>query len=147
METLEEARLIISIIAALLGLLFVTIIPTIIKFVQTYKKYKAAQAAAEEAKTEAERIEAEAEAEKVKNELLDMANNLIKEAEITYKNVDTILKQQTGKGSGAVKKDSVMTKLQAACLEKGVEFDSDYWNSKIDELVEMTKEVNTKKGA
>lgn len=144
---MEEARIIIAIISSLAGLLFVTIIPTIIKFVQTYKKYKAAQEAAAAAKTEAEKVAAEAEAEKVKNELLDMANNLIKEAEVTYKNVDTILKQQTGTGSGAVKKDSVMTKLQAACLEKGVEFDSEYWNSKIDELVEMTKEVNTKKGA
>lgn len=144
---MEEARVIIAIISSLAGLLFVTIIPTIIKFVQTYKKYKAVQEAAAAAQTEAEKAAAEAEAEKIKNDLLDMASSLIKEAESTYKNVDTILKQQTGTGSGAVKKDSVMTKLQAYCLENGVEYDADYWSAKIDELVEMTKEVNTTKGA
>lgn len=144
---MEEARVIIAIISSLAGLLFVTIIPTIIKLVKTAKQYKAAKEAVAAAQTEAERVAAEAEAEKIKNDLLDMASNLIKEAESTYKNVDNILKQQTGTGSGAVKKDSVMTKLQAYCLENGVTFDSEYWSAKIDELVEMTKEVNTKKGA
>ena len=90
---MEEARVIIAIISSLAGLLFVTIIPTIIKFVQTYKKYKAVQEAAAAAQTEAEKAAAEAEAEKIKNDLLDMASSLIKEAESTYKNVDTILKQ------------------------------------------------------
>lgn len=144
---MEEARVIIAIISSLAGLLFVTIIPTIIKLVKTVKQYKAAKEAVAAAQTEAERIAAEAEAEKIKNDLLDMASNLIKEAESTYKDVDNILKQSTGTGSGKVKKDSVMTKLQAYCLENGVTFDADYWSGKIDELVEMTKEVNTKKGA
>lgn len=144
MESLEEARIIIGIIGAIASLLFVTIIPTIIKFVKTWKNYKAAQEAAAAAKTEAERVAAEAEAEKIKNELLGMATSLVQSAENTYKEVDAILKTKTSKGCGAVKKDSVMTKLQAACIEKGVDFDEEYWSAKIDELVKLTREVNTK---
>ena len=144
MESLEAARIIIGIIGAVASFLFVVVIPTTIKLEKTMKNYKAAKEAAAEAKTEAERNAAEAEAEKIKNELLGMATSLVQSAENTYKEVDAILKTKTSKGCGAVKKDSVMTKLQAACIEKGVDFDEEYWSAKIDELVKLTREVNTK---
>lgn len=133
MEHLEEARMIIAIVASIAGLLFVTVIPTIVKYVKTWKEYKAA-------KTEAERQAAI-------NEMLGYANELVAAAEETYKKVDTLLKQDGGKGSGAVKKDSVMTKLQAKCIEKGIEFDSEYWSEKVDDIVKLTRTVNAQKGA
>lgn len=133
METLETIKLILGIISAVAALLIGTIIPLIVKFVKKCKEAKAA--------------ETEAEKQAAINDLLGIAHQLVAAAEETYKSVDSILKGQGGKGSGAVKKDSVMTKLQAACLEKGVEFDSEYWSTKVDEIVALTKEVNAQKGA
>lgn len=124
-----DYKTIFAIISAIASFLFVTLIPSIIALVKTVKQAK-------NAKTDAEK-------QAIYNSLLDEVNNLITNAEETYKNVDTILKAQTGKGSGAVKKELVMTKLQASCLQKGIEFDSQYWSNKIDELVAMTKTVNT----
>ena len=57
--------------------------------------------------------------------------------------VDNILKQ-SGSSAGAVKKDTVMTKLQAYALDKGYEFDVAYWRNKVDEIVTLTKQVNAK---
>lgn len=139
-----DAETIIKIISAVASFLFATLIPTIVLLIKKWKAYKEAKEEAAAAKTEAEKIAAEAEAEKIKNELLGEANSLIKEAETTYKAVDTILKNSGQAGVGAVKKDSVMTKIQAACIEKGVTFDADYWNAKVDELVALTKQVNSK---
>lgn len=141
MEKIETILKIVSIVASFL---FATLIPFIIAAIKKGKAYKQAQEEIAAAKTEEDRKAAELKAETAKNELLDMTNSLIQEAENTYKNVDKILKTQTGTGSGAVKKESVMTKLQAACLERGVEFDADYWSAKIDELISLTKAVNAK---
>lgn len=125
-----EAEVIVKIISTVLGFVFATLIPSIVLLVKKWKEAK-------KAKTEAEKQSAI-------NEMLGIANSLVLSAEETYKNVDNVLKGQGQSGSGAVKKDSVMTKLQAACIEKGVEFDEEYWSKKIDELVELTRNVNVK---
>lgn len=142
-----DAATIIKIVGAIAGVLFSTLIPTVILYVKKYKAWKTAKEEAAAAQTEAEKAAAEAEAEKIKNELLGAANDFVVAAEQTYKEVNDILKSNGGAGCGAVKKDSVMTKLQAACIEKGVEFDSEYWSAKVDELVTLTREVNAAKGA
>lgn len=85
----------------------------------------------------------EAEAQAANNDLLNIVNMFIANAEETYKNVDNILKQ-SGSSAGAVKKDTVMTKLQAYALDKGYEFDIAYWSNKVDEIVTLTKQVNAK---
>lgn len=128
-----DAYTIVKILAAVASFVIATLIPSIVLLVKKWKAWKAA-------KTEAEKQAAI-------NEMLGLANDLVVQAENTYKNVDTLLKQQGSKGSGAVKKDSVMTKLQAACIQKGVEFDEEFWNTKIDEIVKLTREVNAKEGA
>lgn len=133
MEHLEEAKIIISIVGTLATLFFVVLIPTAIKAWKAWKAYKEAQT--------------EAEKQAAINDLTSLAKDLIISAENAYKEVDAILKQQGNKGSGAVKKDSVMTKLQAACIEKGIDFDCEYWSNKVDELVKLTREVNAAKGA
>ena len=125
-----EVEVVLKIIIAVASFLVATLIPSIIALVKYVKSYK-------QAKTEAEK-------QAIYNDLLTEANSLIAAAEQTYKQVDTIIKQQGGAGSGAVKKDSVMTKLQAYCTEKGVAFDSEYWSGKIDEIVALTKQVNAK---
>lgn len=139
-----DAYTIVKILIAVASFCIVTLIPSIIMLVKKWKAYVAEKEKAAEAKTEAERAAAEAEAEKIKNELLGEANSLVVAAEETYKVVDTILKERGQKGCGSVKKDSVMTKLQSLCIQKGVEFDAEYWGAKIDELVQLTRKVNAK---
>lgn len=135
---------IIKIVSTLASFLFVTLIPIIVMYVKKFKAWKEAKIAAENATTEAEKQAAEAAKKEAITEMLSYANTLVVAAEETYKNVDTILKNQGQKGCGAVKKDSVMTKLQAACMEKGVEFNEEFWSGKIDELVQLTRKVNAK---
>ena len=75
--------------------------------------------------------------------MLEALNKLVFEAENTYKDVNALLKQQ-GKSAGAVKKDVVMTKLQAFALEHNYLFDAEFWSAKIDEIIELTRKVNAK---
>lgn len=125
-----DAEAIIAIISAVASFLLVTLIPSIIALVKFVKSYKSA-------KTDAEK-------NAIYNDMLTEVNKLIAAAEETYKEVDSILKGQGGTGSGTVKKDSVMTKLQAYCAEKGIDFDKEYWSAKVDEIVALTKQVNAK---
>lgn len=86
-----------------------------------------------------------AEEESAANQLmLDEANALIEEAEKYFKSLDTILKKTDGTSAGVYKKENVMTKLQAFAATKGIKFDAEYWSSKIDEIVALTKKVNGK---
>lgn len=125
-----DTETILMIVSTIASFIFVTLIPSVIVMVKKWKEAK-------NAKTEAEK-------QAIYNDLLNQVNGLISNAESTYKEIDTILKSQTGKGSGAVKKEYVMTKLQSYCIEKKVDFDSDYWDKKIDEIVKLTKTVNSK---
>lgn len=115
-------------IIAIAILLFGTIFPTIRAFLKSAKKYK-------QAKTDADK-------ETAKNEMLTAVNDFIVGAEKLFKGVDTIMKAQ-GQSTGALKKDSVMTQLQAFALSKGYEFDKEYWSKTVDDIVAMTREVNT----
>lgn len=125
-----DAEKIVTIVLSIASFLVVTLIPSIILMVKKWKEAKAATT--------------EAEKQAIYNEMLNEANKLIAAAEETYKEVDAVIKLQGGTGSGVVKKDSVMTKLQAYATEKGLTFDADYWSAKIDEIVDLTKKVNAK---
>ena len=107
----------------------VSAVPFVITICRLCKKKKAA-------KTEAEK-------EAATNDLTDVVTKFIEQAEETYKEVNDILKREN-KSAGSVKKDSVLTKLQAYALQKGYDFDLDEWSGKIDEIVEMTRKVNAK---
>lgn len=123
------AKDIIAIISSVAGFLFTVLIPTFVVMINRIK-------AAKSAKTEAEKQEA-------LNDLKQLAQGFIVEAENLYKDIDAIVKEK-GKTCGAVKKDSVMTKIQDACLMKGIAFDKDFWSAEIDDLVTMTRKVNAK---
>lgn len=90
--------------------------------------------------------ESEAEKEKANADLLSIAKGFITDAEVTYAEFDKLLKQSNG-SAGALKKDTVINKLQAYALQNGYEFNVDEWSGKIDELVAFTKSVNAKKSA
>lgn len=124
------AETIVKIVIAIASFLVVTLIPSVILMVKKWKEAKAA-------KTDAEK-------QAIYNEMLSEANKLIASAEDKYKELDALIKSQGGAGSGKDKKDDVMTKLQLYCNEKGLSFDADYWSAKIDEIVALTKKVNTK---
>ena len=77
------------------------------------------------------------------NGMLYHAQALIASAEQTFKSYDAVVKQQGG-SAGALKKDNVMTKLQAYAMQNGYAFDAEFWSQKVDAIVAMTKEVNAK---
>lgn len=125
---LQNLDLVIN-IACGIGGFVVTAIPTGIALIKAIKDRKAA-------KTEAEK-------EKANSDLITQAETFIKEAETLYASVNTILKSQ-GLSAGEIKKDTVMTKLQAYAMERGYTFDVATWANKIDEIVELTRKVNSK---
>lgn len=85
----------------------------------------------------------DAECAKAKNEMTERMTELIENAEVLYAAVDSALKAN-GDSAGVVKKDSVMSKLQAFAMSNNYLFDADYWSNKIDEYVKLTKMVNSK---
>ena len=93
---------------------------------------------------DAEKAKLEAANSAATIDMLNVCNELIITAETLYADVSSLLKKE-GKSAGAVKKDSVMSKLQAYAIEHGYTFDAEYWNKKIDEIVDMTKKVNIDK--
>lgn len=121
---------IVKIIFLVASFVITTAVPFIISLVNANKKRK-------EAKTEAEKQAAI-------NEMTEAAKVFIVQAEQLYKEYDALMKAN-GSTGGLVKKDSVMSKLQAYALEKGYTFDAEYWSNKIDSIVELTRKVNAKK--
>lgn len=83
----------------------------------------------------------EAESEKAYNDMLSTAQSLIKAAEIAFDGFDKVMKAQ-GSSAGAMKKDNVLSKLQAYALSNGYEYDAEYWSGKVDDIVKFTREVN-----
>lgn len=122
----------VNVCISVASFLLVTLIPSVILMVKNAKK-------AATAKTEAEQNAA-------LNELNSVATNLIADAEKAYAKVDKLLKETNksdSAGTGEIKKKSVMANLQSYCIEKGITFDKEYWSKKIDELVALTKQVNS----
>ena len=117
------------VLSAIVGTL-ATSIPLYIKARNAYNAYKTA-------KTEAEK-------EKANADLLAMAQTFVEGAEKAFEGFDKMMKAQ-GSSAGAMKKDTVFTKLQAYALQSGYEFNADYWSTKIDEIVKFTREVNNGK--
>lgn len=105
-------------------------LPLVVKFVQELKA----------------RRNAETETEKTKalNDMLATAQAFVQNAEKAFEGYDKMLKQQ-GESAGAMKKDNVITKLQTYALQHGYDFDVNFWDEKIDEIVAFTKNVNAKK--
>lgn len=120
---------ILRIVSIVLGILTGTLIPTGIALYNAIKKRRAA--------------ETKAEKEAATNDMLNQLNILIESMESTYKDIDAVMKER-GSSMGPVKKDGVLTKLQAYAISKGYEFDADFWSAKNDEVVKLTKAVNAK---
>jgi hypothetical protein len=116
------------VLSAVIGIV-ATLIPFIVKVNKSVKAFK-------DAKTDVER-------EKANAELLDMAKHFVNTAEVAFEGFDKLMKAQNG-SAGAMKKDTVLSKLQVYALQNGYEFDAVYWSEKIDELVKFTKDVNGK---
>lgn len=121
---------ILTIVSTIASFLFVTLIPSVILLIKKWKAYK-------NAKTNEEQ-------QKILNEISDASIKFIQDAEDAFKSVDVVLKSKGEAGCGAMKKENVMTKIQSLCMQKGIEFDSQYWDSRVEELVTMTKKVNAK---
>ena len=119
----------LKLITAILVFVTSALIPSIIALVNNAKKYKAA-------KTEKEKAEARAA---IGAELKALVQN----AELTYKQLDLILKQQ-GSSAGPMKKHDVMNALKAFCLENGYEWNEEEASKMLEDEVAYTKTVNSK---
>lgn len=117
--------------------LVITLCMTIKKKIKLTKELACTTEEVEKAKLKAADSEA-------RTEMLQVCNSLIANAEALYADVANLLKRE-GKSAGIVKKDSVMSKLQAYALERGYAFDAEYWGKKVDEIVELTRKVNASK--
>ena len=124
-----DAETIVRILIALASFLFVTLIPSIIALINKSKKAKAATT--------------EAEKQAIYNEMLSDVKQIIADTEEAYKNVDALMKKDTGKGDSKGKKYNALEAVRILCLEKGIEFDPEYWSAQIDKEVAFTKKVNT----
>lgn len=120
---------ILKIVSIILGVIVTSVIPLIFRLVSAIKAKKNATT--------------EAEKEAAKNDMMTVVHSLIESAEQLYFNIDAVLKQQNS-SCGAMKKESVMAKLQAYAIEKGYTFDADFWSAQIDNIVSLTKKVNAK---
>lgn len=123
MTKFEIVSIIISIVLGALS----TGIPSIIAFIKSIKKTKAAR-------SEAERLAA---IDDMKTHMIEFAQT----AEIAYKEINAVLKAQ-GSSAGPAKHDSVIIKLQNYAAEKGYAFDVNYWNKEIKTYVDSTKTIN-----
>lgn len=119
---------IVYVILGILATLVSTVLPLVYKLVKSVKAYKAAKT--------------EAEAEKAYNDMLTQAQSLIQAAESAFEGFDKVMKAQNS-SAGAMKKDNVVSKLQAYALSNGYAYDAEFWSEKIDEIVKFTRRVNS----
>lgn len=124
-----DLKTIVTLLSVLLGFVTSILIPTITVMINRIKAVRTAKN--------------EAEKQVAIGDIKTLAQNFVVEAENLYKDIDSIVKKE-GKTCGAVKKDSVMTKIQDACLGKGIVFDKEFWSKTVDELVTLTRQVNAK---
>ena len=103
------------------------LVPCIIGICVAVKKYKQAKNVADK--------------ETATADLMEHLKELVVVTEANYKTTTAQLK---GVSFGKMKKDSVLTQLQAYATEKGYAFDREEWSAKVDEEVKFTKQVNVK---
>lgn len=117
----------VTVISGVVGIV-ISLVSTLIPLIIAVKKKKLATT--------------EAEKQAAINDITKALEGFIAEAEKQYGDVDRVLKAQGKVGAGAEKKDSVVLKAMTYCQSKGYEYNADYINTKIDELVELTRNVN-----
>lgn len=125
---MSKVELVLQILYYVIAFL-VAAIPAIIVIIRQCKKLKSATTLAEQ--------------EIAINDLTQKLNEFVQLTEEAYNGVNSALKSQ-GQTAGALKKESVMAKLQAYAINKGYEFDVEYWSKAVDDIVSMTKNVNVK---
>lgn len=137
---MENWEMWIKIIYAVCGAL-VSGIPLLLSLIAALRRFHKAKSAAMDATDEAGKLQADAEAAEAKLDLIEYAKQLIMTAESTFDTVNKIMKAR-GESAGPIKKEVVMAKLQSYATESGYEFNEDEWSKKVDEIVELTREVN-----
>ena len=138
-----DLNVIFYLISIILGALSAGI-PILIKWIRAKKAKKTAVQEIAQAKTEADLAKAESASEKASNDMLECLIEAVILAEKTFSGFDKVMKAQNS-SAGGLKKENVMTRLQAYALSKNYVFDAEFWSKKIDEIVAFTKEVNSKK--
>lgn len=112
------------------------IVALTIGFLMSLPALKKAWAAYKNAKTEEERAKAKLE---IRNQLKLLVSNV----EFEYKNLDSAMKN-LGSSAGVFKKEKVLSGLRDFCDKNGYEYDGEELGREIDDVVRLTKEVNSK---
>lgn len=140
---MQNIETILKVVYAVVSAVAVSV-PFVIALYSSIKSKSKIRAQLANATDEAEKAKLEAANSAAMTDMLNACNELITNAETLYSDISLLLKKE-GKSAGAVKKDSVMSKLQAYAIERGYEFDAEYWDKKVNEIVSMTKTVNVLK--
>lgn len=140
---MQNIETILKVVYAVVSAVAVSV-PFVIALYSSIKSKSKIRAQLANATDEAEKAKLEAANSAAMTDMLNACNELIMNAETLYSDISLLLKKE-GKSAGAVKKDSVMSKLQAYAIERGYEFDAEYWDKKVNEIVGMTKTVNVLK--
>ncbi len=70
------------------------------------------------------------------NEIAELAMEKVVETEKLFSKSSQILKA-TGVNIGEIKKEQVMSYIQAKCVEKKVAFDAEKWSERVDNLIKV----------
>lgn len=117
-----KAQIILTVISCIIALLFEGV-PLVIALRKKGKKFAEAKNTADKADVLASMVED--------------CQKFIIDAEQRYSTV-----KNAGINAGAFKKDYVISRMQMIASDLGIDFNFDFWNNKIDELVALTKKVN-----
>lgn len=113
-ETVEQIVSVIACIAALLS----AIAGFIASLAKSFKNKKLARIA------------------EATNEIADLAMEKVVETEKLFSKSAQIL-IATGVNTGEIKKEQVMSYIEVKCAEKGIEFDSDKWSERVENLIKV----------
>lgn len=142
---MDKIQMILTALSSILGIIVTVVIPFAIKVYVSFKKSKAAIT-----KADADKIAAE-EAERKAAQMLEMtnkANEIIESLENKFASQNAILKQVNPTQTlGSVKKECALAEMSEYATVIGATFDREYWSKKIDEIVQMTSNVNSRTAA
>lgn len=139
---MDKLQTILTAVSSILGILLTVVIPLCIKAYLAFKKGKAAIT-----QVAADKLAAE-EAERKAGCLLEMtkkANEVIEELEQKFKNQNALLKQaDPSQTLGPIKKECALAELSEFASTIGANFDREYWARQVDEIVRLTRNVNSR---
>lgn len=139
---MDKLQTVLTVISSALGLILTVILPLLLKAYIAFKRSKVAITEANEDKLAAKEAELKAA------QMLDMtnkANEIIEKLEQEFATQNAILKQADNSLTlGPIKKECALATLSEFATDIGAKFDREYWSKAIDDIVKLTRNVNSR---